>query len=251
MLATRDLSSTGAGRSHGLLTRLVLNTRPAPTSTARVRSCRYSPRAPRCSVQGAPQPLPVTDNWLGSLFLRLLPGYLYFAPSFIMPLVTAAAAIGAIYGPALLAATATLPVIRTIPPLAGILTVLGTCQPWSGLASVFLSLLTAWYAFGVIPVLDWVLGRDRRNPAPSEVEAASSDALYRGILYAYVPVHWGMLALVCHLSCRSALSAGAFAGVCFCFCVCFCWQVLCTLWLGVYEMNPTSGNTDHCYWSLK
>lgn len=42
----------------------------------------------------------LSDKPLGELFLRLLPGWLYFAPALLFPLVTALAGVGAVYAPA-------------------------------------------------------------------------------------------------------------------------------------------------------
>ena len=157
---------------------------------------------------------PLSDNWLGAVFLRLLPGYLFYAPSFIMPIVTTAAAIGAIYGTNLLAAAATLPGIRSITMLSSALTALGTQQPWTTLSTIALSLLTAWYAFGVMPALDWILGRELRNPTAEQAQAAADDGLYRGVLYAYVAIHLTVLFLVGHVMCTTpSVTALAFIGV--------------------------------------
>ena len=130
-----------------------------------------------------------------------------------MPVVTAVAALGAIYGPSLLTAAATLPVIRCISPLAGILHALGTQQPWTTLASMALSLLTAWYAFGVMPVMDWILGKELRNPTNEEAQTAANDGLYRAVLFAYVAMHLGTLTLVQHVLCTHAVNLWAFLGV--------------------------------------
>jgi hypothetical protein len=150
----------------------------------------------------APLKQALPDSWLGGLFLRLLPGCLYFAPSFVMPLVTVCAAVGAVYGPALLAAAATLPLVRDAPLAVGLLTALGTQQPWCGVARLGLSLLSVWYAFVMMPLLDAALGSDFRNPAGGggRERAGPGDRLYRGILYAYVPVHLFTLGAACHLA---------------------------------------------------
>jgi alkane 1-monooxygenase len=160
------------------------------------------------TANSSPELLP-TETWLGGLFLRLLPGWLYFAPSLIMPAVTAAAAVGAIWGPTMLAVAASLPLVHAVPLASPLLAALGTQQPWAGLASVALSLLSVYYAFGVMPLLDCLLGRDLRNPTPEEAKSAAGNGLYRGILYAYVPVHWAVLVGACHLACRCASPAAA------------------------------------------
>ncbi|KAH7619616.1 hypothetical protein Ndes2526B_g06596 [Nannochloris sp. 'desiccata'] len=156
---------------------------------------------------------PLSDNWLGVVFLRLLPGYLFYAPSFIMPIVTTAAAIGAIWGCQIVAAAATLPVIRSITPLSAALTALGTQQPWTTLSTIALSLMTAWYAFGVIPILDWILGRELRNPTAEQAQVAADDGLYRSVLYAYVAIHLTVLFVVGHFLCTNpSVSALGFIG---------------------------------------
>lgn len=180
----------------------------APARATSISQPSPAPQDPHSSSSTA-----VSDTWLGALFLRLLPGFLFYAPSFLMPIVTAAAAVGAIYGPALLTASATLPVIRSVGPLAGVLTILGTQQPWATLSSMALSLLTAWYAFGVMPVLDWVLGRELRNPTNEEAQTAANDGLYRAVLFAYVAMHLGTLTLVQHVLCTHAMKIWVFLGV--------------------------------------
>ena len=47
--------------------------------------------------------------------------------------------------------------------------------------------------FLVIPVIDWLLGRDASNPAIGEMQRIENDPVYRGILYAYVPIHLGLI----------------------------------------------------------
>jgi len=156
---------------------------------------------------------PLSDNWLGAVFLKILPGYLFYAPSFLMPIVTTAAAIGAIWGCQILAATATLPIIRSITPLSAALTALGTQQPWTTLSTIALSLMTAWYAFGVIPALDWILGRELRNATPEQAQEAADDGLYRSVLFAYVALHLTVLFVVGHfLSTNPSVSALGFLG---------------------------------------
>jgi alkane 1-monooxygenase len=130
-----------------------------------------------------------------------------------MPIVTTAAAIGAIWGCQILAAAATLPIVRSITPLSAALTAFGTQQPWTTLTTIALSLMTAWYSFGVIPILDWILGRELRNPTPEQAQVAADDGLYRGVLYAYVALHLTVLFVVGHFICTNpSISALAFLG---------------------------------------
>ncbi len=187
-----------------------LNTNSHDDNQAHVVSNNSNSNATATTATAA---TPLSDNFLGAVFLRLLPGYLFYAPSFIMPIVTTAAAVGALYGCQILAAAATLPVIRSISPLSAAFTALGTQQPWTTLSTIALSLLTAWYAFGVMPALDWILGRELRNPTPEQAQAAADDGLYRGVLYAYVAIHLTVLVVVCHFMCTSpSVSALGFIG---------------------------------------
>jgi len=51
--------------------------------------------------------------------------------------------------------------------------------------------------YGVIPVLDWLLGEDLSNPPEAEVARLESDRYYRTINYAAVPVLWFTLLFNC------------------------------------------------------
>ena len=42
-------------------------------------------------------------------------------------------------------------------------------------------------------------------PLQEEAAQAAKDGLYRGILYAYVPIAYGVVGTVCHLLCTSAV----------------------------------------------
>lgn len=111
--------------------------------------------------------MPVTDNWLGRLFLRLLPGWSQYCLVFVMPVTVVAAAVSVIYGPQLMLYVANTAFMSThMRPVASLLTVLATQQPWAGLTKLTLSLLTGLYAFLLMPLLDFVLGNDLTNPTP-------------------------------------------------------------------------------------
>ena len=45
----------------------------------------------------------------------------------------------------------------------------------------------------VIALLDFVFGKDRRNPSPEEFSTLEEARFYRAILYAYVPIHLGLI----------------------------------------------------------
>lgn len=74
-----------------------------------------------------------------------------------------------------------------------VLVALGLFQ-WTGL-TVF-----AWggpiLLYGIIPLLDWLIGVDRNNAPESAVEQLENNLYYRGIVYAYIPTQvlatiWG------------------------------------------------------------
>src|ERR1044071_6298784 len=45
--------------------------------------------------------------------------------------------------------------------------------------------------YGIIPVLDWLIGLDRNNAPESAVVQLEADPYYRGIVYAYIPLQYG------------------------------------------------------------
>ena len=52
------------------------------------------------------------------------------------------------------------------------------------------------FVYGVLPVLDWLIGTDENNPPESAVPDLENDAYYRWIVYLFVPLHlavfiWG------------------------------------------------------------
>lgn len=102
------------------------------------------PRAGSGGIAPAPQPAPATcDTWLGTALLNTVPETLYYAPAFVFPLATAAAAVGAIYAAPALAWVAALPLLQGLGPVAPLLRTVATAQPWTALLSVAVSLLTA------------------------------------------------------------------------------------------------------------
>lgn len=46
--------------------------------------------------------------------------------------------------------------------------------------------------YGVIPVIDWLVGMDRTNPPESAVQQLEDDRYYRAIVYAYIPAQFAM-----------------------------------------------------------
>jgi hypothetical protein len=243
-----------------------------------------------------PQPRRTADTRLGEFFLALIPGQLYYSLALLYPLASALAGLGAVYAPALALWLAALPPVRALGPLSPLLAHIATTQPGATLLSVLVSLLTAYLAFIVMPLGDFLLGRDLRNPSEvcnrtigqagtvwqamagvvgqamagtawlalrpdyctcprcrccseysrpcaciacqavqslgkakfnptdrlftqteadglqDEVVADAQDALYRAVLFTYVPMHIAVLAGMCHLLATTAVHPLAFLG---------------------------------------
>lgn len=51
--------------------------------------------------------------------------------------------------------------------------------------------------FGVLPLLDVVIGKDAENPPDSALAALEEDRYYRRCIYAYLPLQYGSLVLAC------------------------------------------------------
>lgn len=62
----------------------------------------------------------LSDRRLGELFLRLLPGWLYYAPALLFPLVTVLAGLGAAYAPAAARWLSTQPLVMVRPGRAAV-----------------------------------------------------------------------------------------------------------------------------------
>lgn len=75
----------------------------------------------------------------------------------------------------------------TIGPVAHLMG--ATSEAWFFVAFAFF--------YGVIPLLDWLLGEDLSNPPESVVPRLEADRYYRWINYAVVPVLWGSLLFNC------------------------------------------------------
>lgn len=58
------------------------------------------------------------------------------------------------------------------------------------------ALIFAWggaiLLYGVIPLLDWLIGEDRTNPPESAVAQLENDRYYRLIVYAYIPAQFAL-----------------------------------------------------------
>ncbi len=46
------------------------------------------------------------------------------------------------------------------------------------------------FLYGVVPLIDWLLGTDRSNPPEAAVPALDADPYYRRVTYALVPILW-------------------------------------------------------------
>ncbi|MDE2078126.1 MAG: alkane 1-monooxygenase [Burkholderiales bacterium] len=57
-----------------------------------------------------------------------------------------------------------------------------------------------------IPVMDWVVGEDRENPPDSMVKELESDRYYSWILYAFVPLQYGVFLFGCYLAATADLA---------------------------------------------
>jgi len=79
--------------------------------------------------------------------------------------------------------------------------------------SIACSLITLAYAFGLIPLLDTLLGSDKFNNDPKKIDTVTRQ-LYRRIVQLYVLASYGMIWAVIHGLCtqRNAISTGAFIG---------------------------------------
>jgi alkane 1-monooxygenase len=135
-----------------------------------------------------------SDTWLGSQFLRLLPAWKKYCVSFLMPLATVFAGVGATWGPTVFSKL--------------------FARPLPNIATLALSLLVVFYAFIAIPICDSIMGREVENPSGLETADAADSAQYHRILHAYVVVHLAVLGLVCHLvSTHASVSLMALMGV--------------------------------------
>ncbi|MBQ0897763.1 alkane 1-monooxygenase [Micromonospora sp. U56] len=73
--------------------------------------------------------------------------------------------------------------------------------------------LTPVVVFGLIPVVDLLIGDDRRNPPEEAVPRLSADGYYRWLTYLYLPTQYAALVLCCAVWARGDLSWLAAAGL--------------------------------------
>jgi alkane 1-monooxygenase len=75
-----------------------------------------------------------------------------------------------------------------------------------------------WFAgpivvFGVIPLLDFLVGADAKNPPDAVIAALEEDRYYRACTYAYVPIQYATLVLACWCWAHGGLSIVAKLGL--------------------------------------
>lgn len=70
----------------------------------------------------------------------------------------------------------------TIPLLTVFLLYATEYGPWASLPAIVY--------FGIVPLLDWLIGEDFDNPPEEVIEALSADSHYRFLLFLSVPIFW-------------------------------------------------------------
>ncbi|MET8530125.1 alkane 1-monooxygenase [Micromonospora sp. NPDC005172] len=73
--------------------------------------------------------------------------------------------------------------------------------------------LTPVVVFGLIPVIDLLLGDDRRNPPEEVVPRLAADGYYRLLTYLYLPAQYAALVVCCAVWTRDGLSVAGAAGL--------------------------------------
>jgi len=76
----------------------------------------------------------------------------------------------------------------------------------------------AWWlppaiVFGIIPLVDLLVGDNRENPPEEVVPALQADGYYRWLTYLYLPVQYAALVLCCAVWAGGRLSPVAAAGL--------------------------------------
>jgi alkane 1-monooxygenase len=73
--------------------------------------------------------------------------------------------------------------------------------------------LTPVVVFGLIPVIDLLLGDDRRNPPEEAVPRLAADGYYRWLTYLYLPAQYAALVICCAVWTRDDLPVVGAAGL--------------------------------------
>ncbi|MBO4209444.1 alkane 1-monooxygenase [Micromonospora echinofusca] len=84
---------------------------------------------------------------------------------------------------------------------------------WRGTGAAGAWWLTPVVVFGVIPVVDLLVGDHRDNPPEEAVPALQRDGYYRWLTYLFLPVQYAALVLGCHLFTTADLSPLGTAGL--------------------------------------
>ena len=84
---------------------------------------------------------------------------------------------------------------------------------WRGTGDAWAWWLTPAVVFGVIPVVDLLLGDDRRNPPEEVVPRLAADGYYRWLTYLYLPAQYAALVLCGALWARGGLTWIGAAGL--------------------------------------
>ncbi len=101
---------------------------------------------------------------------------------------------------------------------------LSPCIPVLALMSLSIAQLTGWGIFywggpiliyGVIPLLDWLIGVDPTNPPESAVTQLEDDRYYRAIVYAYIPLQYLVTLWGAWLAVNAGLAAWEIVGLVF------------------------------------
>ncbi|SCF38600.1 alkane 1-monooxygenase [Micromonospora mirobrigensis] len=84
---------------------------------------------------------------------------------------------------------------------------------WHGTGAAWAWWLTPGVVFGLIPLVDLLIGDDRHNPPDEAVPRLAADGYYRWLTYLYLPAQYAALVLCCAVWARGGLSWPAGAGL--------------------------------------
>ncbi|MBM0239953.1 alkane 1-monooxygenase [Micromonospora sp. ATA32] len=84
---------------------------------------------------------------------------------------------------------------------------------WHGTGSSWAWWITPAVVFGLIPMIDLLIGDDRRNPPEEAVRRLQADGYYRWLTYLYLPAQYAALVLCCAVWARGELSPVGAAGL--------------------------------------
>ncbi|GAB4814513.1 hypothetical protein N2152v2_001559 [Parachlorella kessleri] len=174
------------------------------------------------------------DTWLGQAFLRLFPGPLYYVWFLAVPFSLLVSAYGASQGVSTLKHLAEHPALQGFPRLTAVLAA-GAASPAAAIAfSTAVSYTAVIYVFVAIPLLDLLFGQDLRDPlelpfkpkrpggsiADKETgklvggaAGGCSEWAYRFLVYAFIPVHYGVLLFAMRVACSGLVHPLAAMGV--------------------------------------